>query len=68
MQAMGGRIARYAFLNPMTPILDSFRAVLLHGQSPFTYGFAYATVVSFLTLTVGWLLFHRSEFRFAENV
>jgi lipopolysaccharide transport system permease protein len=67
MQAIGGRVARYAFLNPMTPIIDSFRSVLLHGQSPFTYEFAYAAVVSFLSLGVGWLLFHRTEFRFAEN-
>jgi lipopolysaccharide transport system permease protein len=68
MQAMGGHIARYAFLNPMTPIIDGFRAVLLQGQSPFTPQFAYAAAIAFLCLAWGWLLFHRTEFRFAENV
>lgn len=68
LRMVGGRVAAVAFLNPMTPILDAYRAVLLFGRSPFTPEFAYAAAVSIVCLTGGWLLFHRAEFQFAENV
>ena len=55
-------------LNPMTPIIDAYRAVLLRGELPPATPFAYATILAALTLAVGWLLFHRAEFRFAESI
>ena len=65
---IGGRLAAILSLNPMTPIIDGYRAVLLRGTLPDPGAFGYATAVSVLVLCVGWFAFHRSEFRFAENI
>jgi lipopolysaccharide transport system permease protein len=62
----GGRISVLLQLNPMTPVIDAYRAVLLRGELPGA-PFVACAVVSVLTLTAAWLLFHRSEFQFAEN-
>jgi len=55
-------------LNPMTPIIDAYRAVLLQGRLPEPGPFAAAAALSLLTLGYGWMSFHRAEFEFAENV
>jgi ABC-type polysaccharide/polyol phosphate export permease len=52
--------------NPMTPLIDAVRDVLIRGQIPGA-SFAYATAASVFFLLAGWLVFHRSEFLFAEN-
>jgi ABC-type polysaccharide/polyol phosphate export permease len=65
---VGGKVATLMTLNPMTPIIDAYRAVLLMGQWP-AWG-TLLTVAAFSTVLLGWawLTFHRSEFEFAENV
>ena len=63
----GGRLGAILQFNPMTPIIDAYRAVLLRGELP-SESFVVSIVVSMATLIVGWLLFHRAEFQFAENV
>ena len=68
VELLGGRTGRLMLLNPMTPIIDGYRRTILYGQSPFTPAFAFATVVSFLLLAIAWIVFHRAEFEFAENV
>jgi ABC-type polysaccharide/polyol phosphate export permease len=50
----------------MTPILDGYRAAILHGQWPAAGPLAAASVLALVTLGVGWLIFHRAEYRFAE--
>jgi lipopolysaccharide transport system permease protein len=65
---LGGRLQTVALLNPMTPIIDGYRDILLFHRSPFSAAFAAAAVVSVLCLGVAWLTFHRAEFQFAENV
>jgi ABC-type polysaccharide/polyol phosphate export permease len=65
---LSGRLGLVAALNPMTPIIDGYRAVLLYGQSPFTPAFAFASALAVVVLGVSWFLFHRAEFRFAENI
>lgn len=67
-ELVGGRVGQLMALNPMTPIIDAYRRVLLYGQSPFTFSFAMATVVAFATLSLAWVIFHRAEFQFAENI
>jgi ABC-type polysaccharide/polyol phosphate export permease len=52
----------------MTPIIDGYRNIILFHRSPFDLPFAGATIVSLLCLGVAWVIFHRAEFRFAENV
>lgn len=65
---VGGRLGALLQFNPMTPIIDAYRAVLLRGVLPDAGPFWYATVVAVLVLVVGWLAFHRAEFRFAESI
>jgi ABC-type polysaccharide/polyol phosphate export permease len=68
IQLLGGKAARVAQINPMTPIIDGYRDVLLFGRSPFDSAFALAAVIAVICLGAGWLVFHRAEYRFAENV
>lgn len=63
---VGGKTGMILMLNPMTPILDGYRAAIIHGQWPAPGPLAAASVLALLTLGVGWLVFHRAEYRFAE--
>ena len=65
---VGGRTGALLRLNPMTPIIDAFRTVLLKGTLPHPVPFAAAAMVSVVVFAGGWLLFHRAEFQFAENI
>jgi ABC-type polysaccharide/polyol phosphate export permease len=65
---VGPELAPILRLNPMTPIIEGYRAVILGGRLPNPVGFLAATVVSIVTLSCVWLVFHRAEFRFAESV
>ena len=64
----GGRLADILQLNPMTPIIEAYRSILLRGEAPDPVPFALASVIAFATLAIGWVVFHRAEFQFAENV
>jgi ABC-type polysaccharide/polyol phosphate export permease len=62
-----GKLGMLVRANPMTPILDAYRAVIFHNQlpAPAFYG---AAALSLVVLGTGWLTFHRAEFSFAENI
>jgi ABC-type polysaccharide/polyol phosphate export permease len=64
---IGGVLGAVLGLNPMTGIVDAYRAVLLLNSPP-TIQFWAASAVSVVALTFSWLLFHRLEFRFAESI
>jgi ABC-type polysaccharide/polyol phosphate export permease len=68
LEGVGGRAGTLLALNPMTPIIDAYRAVLLRDELPATGPFLGAAAFSFAVLLVGWLWFHRLEFRFAEEL
>jgi lipopolysaccharide transport system permease protein len=68
VELVGGRLGTLMRANPMTPIIDGYRDVLLRGEHPFSPEFLVAALVSALTLAWGWVLFHRAEFQFAENI
>jgi ABC-type polysaccharide/polyol phosphate export permease len=53
--------------NPMTGIVEAYRHVLLLGAAP-PWEFVPAAVLSIVLFPLAWLCFHRSEFRFAENI
>jgi ABC-type polysaccharide/polyol phosphate export permease len=55
-------------LNPMTPIIDGYRAVILEGRLPPPLPLAAAATTSLVLLALSWLMFHRAEYKFAENV
>lgn len=63
-----GRVGALMRLNPMTPIVEAFRSVLLRGELPAPTPFLFATLLSVVLFMGGWLLFHRAEFQFAENI
>jgi ABC-type polysaccharide/polyol phosphate export permease len=68
VERVGGTVGALLALNPMTPIIDAYRAILLRGTLPDLPSFGWAAGVSVLLLAVSWLAFHRAEFRFAENI
>ena len=68
VELIGGRMGRLMLLNPMVPIIDGYRRVILLGETPFTPAFGGAAVGAFLTLGAAWVIFHRAEFEFAENI
>lgn len=55
-------------LNPMTSILDAYRDVLLRGKLPDMDTFGYAAIVSVALFLVGWIVFYRMQYKFAEKV
>ena len=55
-------------MNPLAPIIDGYRAILLRGEFPNAIPFATTAVLSLVIFTVGWIVFHRTEYTFAENV
>ena len=65
---VGGRLAPILALNPMTPILDAYRSVLLTGEAPALGPFAWVAVFAVALLAVSWVMFHRAEFQFAERI
>jgi ABC-type polysaccharide/polyol phosphate export permease len=62
-----GTLGALLRLNPMTPIIEGYRAAILRGELPDFGALAIAAVLACVTLAVGWLTFHRAEFRFAES-
>ena len=68
VKQVGGVVGRIMALNPMTPILEGYRDVLLRGRLPDPVVFLTAALVSVLLLIVAWIVFHRAEYEFAENV
>jgi lipopolysaccharide transport system permease protein len=54
-------------LNPMSPVIEAFRAVFLGGTIPWT-GLGIATIVTTLFLFIGILLFKRVERDFMDTV
>lgn len=64
---LGRAFALASRLNPMTPIVDSYRTVLLLNRPP-TPALLTTGIVTMVVLGVAWLVFHRSESSFAENV
>jgi lipopolysaccharide transport system permease protein len=65
---IGGRTGQLLRFNPMTPVVEGYRAALITGENPFTPAFVAAAGVSILTLAVAWVVFHRAEYTFAENI
>ena len=68
MDRVGGMAGTLLRLNPMTPIIDSYRAILFRGELPEMLPFTAVAIASVAILSVGWLTFHRSEYMFAECI
>ena len=68
VERIGGLMGRLLQFNPLTPIIEGYRDVLLRGRGPDPTSFLITTAVSALFLVVAWVVFHRAEYEFAENV
>jgi ABC-type polysaccharide/polyol phosphate export permease len=55
-------------INPLAPIIDACRRVVLEGLAPNLAAFAFCAVVSILTLVVGLVAFTKCQKGFADNV
>jgi ABC-type polysaccharide/polyol phosphate export permease len=55
-------------LNPMTPIIDAYRDVIIFSRMPALEPLGLCAIFSVVLLGVSWLSFHRTEFKFAENI
>ena len=55
-------------LNPMTPIIDSYRNVLIQGVVPDIFLLFQTTIISLFVFVVGWALFHKYQYLFAERI
>jgi lipopolysaccharide transport system permease protein len=64
---VGGRLGAVLALNPMTHLIDAFRAVLLQRQAP-GLPFVVTVAVSVVLFVGAWIAFHLAEFDFAENL
>ena len=53
--------------NPMTVFVETYRNVLLYGRPP-DPAFAWVTALTLVALPSVWVVFHRSEFQFAERI
>jgi lipopolysaccharide transport system permease protein len=65
---VGGRIGTLLRLNPMTHLIEAYRSILFHGQIPDMTGFAATAAASLVLLALSWIVFHTSEYKFAENI
>jgi lipopolysaccharide transport system permease protein len=68
VERIGGKLGMLLKLNPMTPIIEAYRSVLIRNELPAVWPLAFAAVVSFVVLAFAWIAFHRAEFEFAENI
>lgn len=64
---IGGTVGMLLQLNPMTPIIEAYRAVLLM-NAPVSPAFSWTALFSVAALLFAWRVFHRAEFEFAENI
>jgi len=55
-------------LNPMTPILDAYRDVLLRGKLPDWSALGYSAFVAVTVFLIGWAVFYKMQYKFAEKV
>lgn len=65
---VGGVMGKLMTLNPMTPIIEAYRDVLLRGHAPGPSSFLMTTLASAVFLVAAWVIFHRAEYEFAENI
>ena len=68
MQLIGGRLGTVMGLNPMTTIVDAYRAALIGTPLPAADSMAATAGISIALLLIAWVLFHRSEYQFAESL
>jgi ABC-type polysaccharide/polyol phosphate export permease len=64
----GYRLGIILRLNPMVAIIEAFRNIVLRGQPPDPGQFIVPAVVSIVAFVASAVIFHRMEYKFAENI
>jgi lipopolysaccharide transport system permease protein len=68
IERVGGLTGRILALNPVNAIIDAYRAVLLRGELPPVGPLAFAAIFSAVLMLGAWIVFHKGELTFAENI
>jgi lipopolysaccharide transport system permease protein len=63
-----GKIGTLLLLNPLGPILESFRDVIIIHRAPDFRWLAYSTAWAILGFAISWKIFQKAEPSFAESV
>ena len=63
-----GKMGKILLLNPVGPILESLRDVVILQRSPNVYWLAYSTAWAILGTYASWTLFRKTESSFAESI
>jgi len=66
MTAVPSQFQTYVWLNPMSHLIQGYRAIFLDGISPFTAGFFYFTLCALILFILGLWTFHLGEREFAD--
>lgn len=64
----GSTLAKVIAMNPLAPIISAYRDCIIFARLPELGPFLYASVVAVVVLVVGWLLFRRASYKFAECI
>lgn len=62
------QLQKIFYLNPMTPIIVAYRKILYEGQVPQLGTLVSGALMGGLILVVGWMLFHRLQKHFVEEL
>jgi len=65
---VGGRLGQIMSWNPMAVIIDAYRALMFGSVLPPIAPLIVIGAGSLLFLMIAWVMFHRSEFVFAERI
>ena len=68
LPAHGGLSLALFYLNPLTPIVDAYRSVLLYGVAPAWKELLPSAFISLTILVLGWYWFERLQYLFAERI
>jgi ABC-type polysaccharide/polyol phosphate export permease len=68
VEQIQGRLGFLLQLNPMVPIINAFRDVVVFGRWPAPAPFLGVALFSVCALLAAAVTFHRAEFKFAENI
>ena len=68
LSSLDGKMKLIAVLNPMTSIIETFKFSFLGSGSFNWYFLAYTSLISFIILILGILIFNKTEQNFMDNV
>jgi ABC-type polysaccharide/polyol phosphate export permease len=66
--SMLGKYEPLVMLNPVSPILEGLRNVVVHAEPPHWGWLAYSAVFAVVAYTAGYRIFKNLEYKFAESV